>query len=559
MLVPMSKMPPPDTSPALKKTSTGEAVPGGSIVADRLEQAASDHGARPAVRFRGRALPYRDLAARVRERAGVLRRMGVGPGVRVGLLLPDCPAVLYYTFAAYAVGATIVPLDAAAGDQDLAETVRTLGVTHLVTCDRADVHSRLSPLLQHGIVRAVVVAFASLLPAVAAARLRLLQSHKLARTPASLAHFVSAERDLLLDEPVEAVAMAGPTPRPALPDDVALLSCPGPGQHRVAALTHARLATNVQQLLAALPQITPGRERILAAVPLCHALPLIITVHVAAATAAELIIPDDLTAAGISAALRTAAPSVLVTSPSRLEALIAHPSFNSSTLSRLRFAVMVGAPASQRLHTAFAAVSPAPLLQSWAVAAASAFVAVTRAADPPVPLAGRCLADTRVIVRDLADPTREVPRGERGELCVAGPQIAVTAGPGAYLPAGDLGLIDAGGRIVLVDRVEDLIVAAGYLIYPGRIEDALLEHPDVEDAAVIGVTDRRRGNAPKAFVVARRGAAITERDLRLHLESRISRIEMPADIDFCPTLPKTPSGTVCKSTLRRREAGRRDR
>ena len=108
----------------------------------------------------------------------------------------------------------------------------------------------------------------------------------------------------------------------------------------------------------------------------------------------------------------------------------------------------------------------------------------------------------------------------------------------------------------MVDRVEDLIVAAGYMIYPSRIEDALLEHSNVTEAAVIGVSDGRRGNAPKAFVVLQRGIAVTERDLRLHLATRISKIEMPADIDFCTSLPRTAFGFVCKATLRRQEAGR---
>jgi long-chain acyl-CoA synthetase len=113
-----------------------------------------------------------------------------------------------------------------------------------------------------------------------------------------------------------------------------------------------------------------------------------------------------------------------------------------------------------------------------------------------------------------------------------------------------LGAVDMEGQVFVVDRIEDMIVAAGYLIYPRRIEAALCEHPGVTEASVIGIGDIRRGQAPKAFVVLRRGFAVTERDLRLHLANRVSKIEMPSDIDFCSVLPRLPSGTVCKATLR---------
>jgi long-chain acyl-CoA synthetase len=155
-------------------------------------------------------------------------------------------------------------------------------------------------------------------------------------------------------------------------------------------------------------------------------------------------------------------------------------------------------------------------------------------------------------------------------LCISGPQVPraghVSPNLSAFvatglhagdLRTGDLATLDAAGRIVVIDRVEDLIVAAGYVIYPRRIEAALLEHPGVSDAAAIGIDDGRRGQAPKAFVVLKRGLAITERDLRLFLADRISKIEMPADIDFTTRLPRTPYGLVCKMTLRRQEAARR--
>lgn len=529
-----------------------------TLVLDQIEQAFARYTLRPALRFQGKTQSYRDLEQRVQERAGVLRRMGLSPGVTLGLLLPNCPAIVSYTLAAFSVGATVALLDPSAPDVDLAASVAELGIRHLVTCDLASVHAKVEPLLQHGIEQVVVIAYVTMLPMTTGAKLRLLQSHKLARIPAAHPQTI-IERDLLADQRDETVARAGATPRRAAADDIALRSRPSL-QGPTALSTQRGLATNVRQLLEALPELGGGSERLVAALPLSSPASFTLAVLVGLVRGAEIVIAADFAPSSLAARMRDAPPTILIVTPPILDALLTHPEGGGAGLGQLRYAVTVGAPAPVRLHHAFAAVSGAPLLQSWAVAAAASFAALTRADDAAVPLGGHCLALSRVMVRDLADPSREVPRGERGELCVAGPQIAPGLASGnGYLPTGDLGLVDGEGRIVLVDRVEDLIVAAGYLIYPRRIEAALLEHPGIEAAAIIGVDDGRRGNAPKAFVVARRGQAITERDLRLHLESRISRIEMPADIDFCARLPHTSSGFVCKPTLRRQEAVRQRR
>jgi len=162
------------------------------------------------------------------------------------------------------------------------------------------------------------------------------------------------------------------------------------------------------------------------------------------------------------------------------------------------------------------------------------------------------LDGTRFTARDLADPAREVPNGERGTLFVSGPQFEPVPGGGTLRPAGAAGLIDAAGNVVVISPLEELVVAAGYMIYPSRIEAALMEHEGLAEAAVIGIRDGKRGTAPYAFVVLKRGVVMTERDIVKHLASRISKIEMPADIEFCSQLPQDAFGAVDKNALRAR-------
>jgi long-chain acyl-CoA synthetase len=179
---------------------------------------------------------------------------------------------------------------------------------------------------------------------------------------------------------------------------------------------------------------------------------------------------------------------------------------------------------------------------------------------------GQPLPGTIVSLRDLGDPSKEVPQGEKGEICIKGPQVMKgywkkpeeTANQliGDYLRTGDVGIMDEEGFIFIVDRIKDLIICSGYNVYPRRIEEAIYEHPAVEEVTVIGINDGYRGEAPKAFIKLRAGAKATEDDIRKHLEAKISKIEMPAEIEFRDALPKTMIGKLSKKELKAEEAAR---
>ena len=166
---------------------------------------------------------------------------------------------------------------------------------------------------------------------------------------------------------------------------------------------------------------------------------------------------------------------------------------------------------------------------------------------------------TRVEFRDLEDLSRPVPPGEKGELVAIGPQImkgywnrpeetAKTIENGA-LHTGDVGYMDEDGFIFLVDRIKDLILCSGYNVYPRVIEEALYQHEAVEEAIVIAVPDQYRGQAPKAFVKIKEGANVDEAALKTFLKGHLSSIELPREIEFRDTLPKTMVGKLSKKEL----------
>ncbi|MFD9436589.1 class I adenylate-forming enzyme family protein [Streptomyces sp. NPDC060002] len=153
---------------------------------------------------------------------------------------------------------------------------------------------------------------------------------------------------------------------------------------------------------------------------------------------------------------------------------------------------------------------------------------------------------------------QEVPRGEIGEIAVRGPGIMQGYWNDAeatrditldgWILTGDLGFIDEGGRIHLVDRSKDLIIRAGQNVYPSEIERALMTHPAVRDAAVVGIADEDYGEVPLAYVVAKEGT--TPATLLGHLGENLAPYKRPRRIEFIEQVPRNPAGKIIKKLLR---------
>jgi long-chain acyl-CoA synthetase len=128
---------------------------------------------------------------------------------------------------------------------------------------------------------------------------------------------------------------------------------------------------------------------------------------------------------------------------------------------------------------------------------------------------------------------------------------------GEFLRTGDVARMDADGYFFIEDRIKDLIISSGFNVYPRRVEEAIYEHPAVAEVTVIGIADKKSGEAPKAFVRLKPGASVTAPELCDHLAARISKIEMPAEIEFRDELPKTMIGKLSKKELKAEEAAKR--
>jgi fatty-acyl-CoA synthase len=165
-------------------------------------------------------------------------------------------------------------------------------------------------------------------------------------------------------------------------------------------------------------------------------------------------------------------------------------------------------------------------------------------------------------VRLLDDGDQSVDAGQTGEICVRGPhvmtayhqlpELSAETLSGGWLHTGDIGVEDGQGFVHIVDRKKDMIVTGGYNVFPREVEDVLMSHPAVASAAVIGVPDDKWGEAVKAVVVLRSGAAVEADDLKALVRRRKGPIQAPKSVDFVDGLPMTNVGKVDKKTLRAR-------
>jgi long-chain acyl-CoA synthetase len=332
-------------------------------------------------------------------------------------------------------------------------------------------------------------------------------------------------------------------------------------------LTHANVHINTQQVAAWAPELAVGQERILSILPFFHVFAMTGVMNLGIARAAELVIMPRFSLEEALKIIDKTRPTIMPGVPTLFNAIMNHSRLKNYDFSSLKFCLSGGAPLPLEVKAQFETLTNCKLVEGYGLSEASPVVTCNPLVGPVKPGSiGLPLPATVVSLRDLADPEREVPLGEKGEICVRGPQVmkgywnkpAETADAfvGEFLRTGDVARMDEDGYLYIEDRIKDLIICSGYNVYPRRIEEAIYEHPAVEEVTVIGIRDRYRGEAPKAFVKLKPGAEATAAELMKHLERKLSRIELPAEIEFRSSLPKTIIGKLSKKELKAEEEAR---
>ncbi|WP_319801887.1 long-chain-fatty-acid--CoA ligase [Azospirillum canadense] len=520
-----------------------------------FEEAAARFAERPCLDFLGRRYTYAEVMGLVNRAAKGFAALGVKPGVRVGLCLPNTPTYVIAYFGVLKAGGTVVNYNPLYVERELEHQITDSGTEIMVTLDLNPICPRIEAMLQRtGLKTIVVCRMASTLTPVKGVLFRVLKRSELAAIPTDGRH-VDFDALLANDGKVRPVPI---DPR----RDVAVLQYTGgtTGVPKGAMLTHANLVANARQVAAWFPGMAPGRERMLAVLPFFHVFAMTVVLNMGLAAGAELILLPRFEAAQVLKTIARRKPTLVPGVPTMYKALLGHPDVARRPMTSIRYCISGGAPLPMELKRQFEQATGCVLVEGYGLSEASPVCAcnplngVNKEGSIGLPLPGVTFQ-----IRALDDPQRVLPPGEKGQLVLSGPNVmagywnqaeeTARAIAGGWLFTGDVGVMDGDGNVFLLDRLKDLIICGGYNVYPRVIEEAIYQHPDVVAACVIGIPDDYRGQSPKAFVQLKPGAALMAEALKDFLRDKISRIEMPKQIEFRAELPKTAVGKLSKKEL----------
>jgi long-chain acyl-CoA synthetase len=538
-------------------------VPVGQLLTD----AASSFPNRTAIAFLGTTTTYRDLADQVERFATGLAGLGVGHGDRVALVLPNCPQFIVGFFATLRLGAVVAPLNPLSTEPELQRQFADCGATVAICLDKnfSTVNAaRARTAVEH----LVVTSIADYLPVLERSLLRLplpKSRRRRAQMTASLPRGANATEMLDLMRAPARVPQVSIDPAV----DLATVQYTGgtTGISRGAMLTHANLVANAQQIRAWYVDAQPGREVLLAVLPLFHTYGLTLCLTTATSLAAKLVLLPRFDLDVVLAAIDEQKPTLFPGVPPIYKALIDSPKARRHDLRSIRWCVSGAMRLPPETQEQFERVTGGRLVEGYGMTeTAPATHANPMQGDRRAGSIGLPLPSTRCLIVDPEKPERVLPLGEPGELAIGGPQVFLgywgdpdTTGlftKDGYLLTGDIAVMDPDGFFTIVDRKKEVIVAGGFNIYPSEIEAVLRTHPDVADVCVVGIPDRYRGETTKAFVVRRDGADLSDRDIVDHCARELTAYKVPKHVEFRDELPRSGVGKVLRRTLRDEELAR---
>ena len=532
-----------------------------------LDDAVRRFPERIALDFLGRSTTYAQLAEQVGRAAEALRRLGVGRGDVVGVILPNCPQHVVLAYAAWRIGAILAehnPLAPAsqvreqiemhqgrvviAWEKSLAHLVQAVGSLEGAGMAGLNV---LSVDLSRGLPRASRLALA--LP-IAAARAK--RSELRGRVPAGVRSW---------DDLVAASAPL-PTGHP-LPEvnEVAVLLHTGgtTGTPKAVKLTHTNLRANAEMSLAWASQTcVEGEETFFAVLPFFHAFGLSLSLLCAVGLGATQVVLPKFGADMVLSAWKRHPATFFPGVPVMFDRILGRARATGADLSSCKIAVCGAAPTPAAVAAAWEKATGGVIIEGYGMTETSPIILGNPISPERRPGAlGVPYPSTDVRLVDPEDPEVEVDPGSIGELVVRGPQVfagywdnpAETEAvmlPGGWLRTGDLVRQEEDGFYVMADRRKELIISGGFNIYPTEVEAAVRSMPQVEEVAVVGLPTEAGDESVVAVIVPHEGQTVTLEQVRAWAERTISRYALPRRLEIVDRMPRSAIGKVMRRLVR---------
>lgn len=530
-----------------------------------LDDAAEKYPRRLAVIFQNTRITYKALRERAELFAGALRRMGVKPGERVAVMLPNLPQTVIAFWGVLKAGAVAVMTNPLYMEKELVQNLSDAGASHMVLLDL--LWPRVAALRERLPIRNFIVtgiADALSFPLNLLYRLKQRRNQPAVPRNDGAVHFWKtfcrgAQRH---SEPVA-------SPR----EDLVLLQYTGgtTGISKGVELTHANIGTNCRQVLDIINVTDSEHHTFLSLMPFFHVYGLTICMIIPAYLASTIMplpryVPQD-----VLKLIAKYKPTVFPGAPSVYMSLLQQKDLARYDLHSIRICISGSAPLPRDVFLRFQEATGASILEGYGLTEASPITHCNpmgqegqRANSIGMPIPG---TDARIV--DMEAGALSLPPGKLGELVIRGPQVmkgywhrpdeTANALRNGWLYTGDLATMDEDGYFYIVDRKKDMVIVGGYNVYPREVDEVLLAHPKVADAVTVGISDGIRGETLKAYVVPQPGETMGKADVVGWCRARLASYKVPRLVEFREELPKTIVGKVLRRALREEEEARRKR
>jgi len=335
------------------------------------------------------------------------------------------------------------------------------------------------------------------------------------------------------------------------------------GTVKAAMLTHSNVVANIYQCLNWVSsKLGDGSDTVVTALPLYHIFSLTGSLFFMGVGSRLLLISNPRHTDLFIKTLKRHPFSVFVGLNTMFNNLMDHHDFADIDFSSLRLVISGGMALQKPVADRWQVLTGQVIIEGYGLTEASPVVSIN-----PVNIThfngsiGHAIPLTEISIRDKQGHI--VPAGEHGEIWVRGPQVmrgywnkpeesAQVLTSDGWLRTGDLGYVGEQSFVYVIDREKDMIIVSGFNVYPNEIEEILVSHPAVKEAAVIGVPNEKTGEAVKAFIVKRVGKAnITADELKQYCQDRLTHYKLPKFYEFVTDLPKSPVGKVLRRALRK--------
>lgn len=521
-----------------------------------LREAALESPDKTAIHFLGKEMSFEEVYCQAKQFAHQLRSLNVKKGDRVALMLPNSPQAIICYYGALMIGAIVVQTNPLYTERELRHQLIDSGAKVLICLDL--VYPTVTAVRKDANLEYVIVTgIKDYLPFPK----NILYPFVQKKTTGMLIDITYGSKTLNFVDFLEEGALTELNVQISPKDDLALLQYTGgtTGLAKGVMLTHHNLVVNTTQGSHWMYRMKKGEEVFLGVLPFFHVYGMTVLMNVSIMYQSKLVILPKFDVKEVLKTIEKQEVTMFPGAPTMYVALINAPDIQKYNLSSIKACLSGAAPLPVEVQERFEELTGGKLVEGYGLTETSPVVSANliwgkrKSGSIGIPWPDTEMAIYSNEKDDIAEP------GEVGEIMIRGPQVmkgywerpeeTAAVFRGDWFLSGDMGYMDEKGYFYIVDRKKDMIIAGGFNIYPREIEEVLYEHEAIQEAVIIGIADKYRGETVKAFIVLKEGKKVTGEELNQYCRKHLAAYKVPRVFEFRKELPKTLVGKILRRVL----------